>query len=324
MLELPANNTMRTHIIPGELLDHYRVGEVLTHTPVASIFRATNIKTEEPVLLKIPQPELETDPVFSDRFQREQEIAISFDHRGLFKTLNDGAQSRPYIVMEPFDGQPLRQLLLTQKKLPSARAEKITLALCDVLEYLENHGVAHRDIRPENILVGIDDQVKLINFGIAAMMGARRITFANLAQSVGVSDYISPEELSGKRGDARSDIFAVGAILYEMLIGKTPFQGIDPFYRLEKHPTQPSEIEPGISPQLQEVIFRALEPKPKDRYANAHQMATDLRRLDRVSIRNRPAAGGAKQRPSNTAFTYAVIALIPVAIFVLLLYFAHR
>ncbi|HUK46467.1 MAG TPA: serine/threonine-protein kinase [Terriglobales bacterium] len=314
---------MRTHVNPGEQLDHYRIGEVLTHTPVASIFRATDASTEQPVLIKVPQPELETDPVFADRFQREQEIAKSFNHRGLLKALNDGLQSRPYIVMESFDGQPLRQLLLTQKKLPSVRAQKITIGLCDVLEYVENHGVAHRDIRPENILVGADDRIKLINFGTAAMMGARRITFANLAQSVGVSDYISPEELGGKRGDARSDIFAVGVVLYEMLTGKTPFQGVDPFDRLEKHPMPPSELESGISPQLQEVIFRALEPKPRDRYANANQMATDLRQLDRVVLKNRPKSQDVK-RPANKALMYSAIALVPIVIFVLLLYFAHR
>jgi eukaryotic-like serine/threonine-protein kinase len=165
--------------------------------------------------------------------------------------------------------------------------EKIPLGICDVLEYVENHGVAHRDIRPENTLVGADDQVKLINFGTAAMLGARRITFANLAQSVGISDYISPEELSGKRGDARSGIFAVGVVLYEMLTGRTPFQGIDAFDRLEMHPRAVSEIEPSISPALQEVTLRALEPKPGDRYANAHQLATDLRHLDRVAVKNR-------------------------------------
>jgi eukaryotic-like serine/threonine-protein kinase len=315
---------MRSHVNPGELLDHYRIGEVLTHTPVASIFRATDVRTEQAVLIKVPQPELETDPVFADRFQREQEIAKSFDHRGLLRALNDGAQSRPYIVMEPFDGQSLRQLLATQKKFSPARAQAITLGICDVLEYVENHGVAHRDIRPENILVGGDNQVKLINFGTAAMMGARRITFANLAQSVGVSDYISPEELSGKRGDSRSDIFALGVVLYEMLTGRTAFQGIDPFDRLEKQPIPPSQLESGISPQLQEVIHRALEPKPRDRYANAHQMATDLRHLDLVSIKNRPKLQDAKQRPYNRALIYAGIALVPIIIFGLLLYFAHR
>lgn len=164
---------MRTHVNPGDQLDHYRIDEVLKHTPVATIFRATDVKTQQAVLIKIPQPDMETDPVFSERFQREEEIGRSLNHQGLLKAVNDGTRSRPYIVMQAFEGQPLRQVFLTQKKLPAARAEKIVSGLCDVLEYVENHGIAHRDIRPENILVGSDDQIKLINFGTAAMMGAR-------------------------------------------------------------------------------------------------------------------------------------------------------
>jgi len=324
MLELAANYTMRTHVNPGELLDHYQIGEVLTHTPVASIFRATDVRTQQPVLIKIPQPDMETDPVFADRFKREEEIGRSLDHPGLLKTLSDGAQSRLYIVMQWFDGRLLRQVLMAEKKLPAARAGKIVLGLCDVLDYVENHGITHRDIRPENILVGDDDQIKLINFGTAGMIGARRITFAPLSQSVGASDYISPEELSGKRGDARSDIYSVGVVLYETLTGKTPFQGIDPFDRIGKHPQPPSEIASSISPQLQEVIYRALEPAPKDRYANARQMATDLQHLDRVSVKNRTTVPDKKRRQSNRVLLYAAIALVPIAIFALLLYFAHR
>ena len=315
---------MRTHLNPGELLDHYRIDGVLTHTPVASIFRATDATTQQPVLIKVPQPDMETDPIFADRFRREEEIAKSLDHPGLLKAFHNGTQSRPYIVLQSFDGEPLRQVLLAQKKLLPARAAQIALALCDVLDYVENHGITHRDIRPENILAGADDQIKLINFGTAAMMGARRITFANLSQSVGASDYISPEELSGKRGDARSDIYAVGVVLYEMLTGRTPFQGVDPFDRIGMHPQAPSDIDSNISPQLQEVIYRALEPRPRDRYANAHGMATDLRHLDRVSVKNRLKSTDATRRPPNKALIYAAIALVPVAIFALLLYFAHH
>lgn len=130
--------------------------------------------------------------------------------------------------------------------------------------------------------------------------------------------------MGGERGDARSDIYAAGVLLYEVLTGQTPFQGIDPFDRLEKHPKPPKEIDSNISPQLQEVIYRALEPTPRDRYANAREMATDLRHLDRVSIENRPKSQDATRRPPNKALIYAAIALIPIAIFALLLYFAHH
>ena len=136
----------------------------------------------------------------------------------------DEHRSQIYIVTEWFDGQTLRQILAA-KKLSQERAVHIVLNVCSVLAYAQNHGIVHRDLRPENFLVDAQDQIKLINFGVAAKAGARRITFTNLAQVVGVSEYISPEELNGKRDDPRSDIYALGVILYEVLTGKTPFQG---------------------------------------------------------------------------------------------------
>ena len=108
-------------------------------------------------------------------------------------------------------------------------------------------------------MVGAEDHIKLIDFGVAAKTGARRITFTKLSQVIGASEYVSPEELKGKREDARSDIYALGVILYEMLTGKMPFQGLEPYDRILNHPVPPQEIDPAISPQLQEVIYRALE-----------------------------------------------------------------
>src|SRR5258708_23137287 len=158
------------------------------------------------------------------------------------------------MVIGWFDGQSLRQIL-AGKKLSHERAVDLALNVCSALAYNQNHGIVHRDLRRENILVDVQDHIKLINFGVAAKTGARRITFTNLAQVVGVSEYISPEELNGKRYDARSDIYALGVILYEMLAGKTPFQGSGPYHRLLKHPIPPPQIHPPIAPQLHDVIY---------------------------------------------------------------------
>ena len=322
-----ATTLMRNQVNPGDQLDHYRIDEVLAHTTVASIFRGTDLRTQRKVAIKIPHPDVESDPIFSERFQREEEIGRSLDHAGLMKVFSDGAHSRPYIVMEWFDGQLLRNLLNEKKKLPAERAERILLAITDVLDYVENHGVVHRDLRPENVMVNADDHIKLINFGNAAKTGARRVTFANLAQSVGMSEYVSPEELGGKRGDARSDIYALGVMLYEMLTGKTPFQGVEPFDRMGKDPTPPREIDPAISPQLQEVIYLTLERDPRKRYPNAHDLARNLRHLDQVSVTQRPELGACKQQriqQVRRVLLYTILALLPIAIFLLLLYFAHR
>ena len=238
----------------------------------------------------------------------------------------DEHRSQSYIVSEWFDGQSLREIL-AGNKLPHERAVGIALNVCNALAFIQNHGIVHRDLRPENILVDARDHIKLVNFGVAAKTGARRITFTNLAQVVGVSEYISPEELNGKRDDARSDIYALGVILYEMLTGRTPFQGSGPYDRLLKHPIPPRELDARISPQLQEVIYRALERDPKNRYANGHEVALDLSDLNRLGVAERPELRGWKKHnapPRKKVLLFVAIALVPIVIFALLLYFAQH
>jgi serine/threonine protein kinase len=318
---------MRTLVNPGDTLDHYRLDEMVSHNTTAAIFRATDLHTNRPVAIKIPDPEMESDPMFSDRFHREEEIGRTLDHPGLLKPIADDHRSQTYIVTEWFEGESLRHILNKQGKLSPERAIRITLRICDVLAYIHGHGVVHRDLKPENILVNSDDQVKLANFGTAAKTGARRITFANLGQVIGISKYISPEELSGKRGDVRSDVYAMGAILYEILTRKTPFQETDPFNRIMRNLVPPRELSPAVSPQLQEVIYRALEREPKNRYANAHELALDLTHLDHVGVAERPELKEWQLKhspPVKKLLFYACIALIPIAILGLLLLVARR
>ena len=318
---------MKSSVDPGEQLDHYRIENVVARSVTASIFRATDLNTHRSVAIEVPHPEMDGDPAFFDRFHREEEIGKSLDHPGLLKVLPADHRSQIYMVTEWFDGKRLRHLLDEQGRLPAERAVRITLNICDVLTYIHNHGIVHRNLKPENILVDDEDHIKLINFGVAAKTGARRITFTNLSQVVGISEYLSPEELNGKRGDERSDIYALGVILYEMLTGRTPFQGTEPFDRMLKNPIPPREIDPAISPQLQEVIYRALEHQHKNRYASAHEFALDLGYLDRVGVADRPELRDWKKirsSHSKKVLFYVSIALIPLAIFGLLLFFAQH
>ena len=160
---------------------------------------------------------------------------------------------------------------------------------------------------------------------------SRRITFAKLTDTMGTPDYISPEQVKGGRGDARSDVYALGVMLYEMLTGSVPFTGDNPFAimndRLLNNPVPPREHNPEISPQLQEVLYRALEREPRNRYRSARDFAFDLEHLDQVGVEERPELHNWKRRRSpwgRRIALYVALALIPVIIFALLLYVARH
>jgi serine/threonine-protein kinase len=320
-----------TPLHPGDELDHYRIEGVAARSGMASIFRATDLRTGQTVAIKVPHPEMESDPVFFDRFRREQEIGQKLDHPGVMKVMPDDGHSQLYMVMEWVEGRLLRQVLNEQGKLPAERAVRMTLRILDALDYIHNNGVAHRDLKPENIMVDAEDRIKLIDFGIAASAGARRLTFTKLSRTMGTPDYISPEQVKGKRGDARSDLYAMGVMLYEMLTGKVPFTGPNAFVimndRLLNNPVPPREIDPTISPQLQEVIYRALERDPATRYARAREFAWDLEHLDQVGVAERRELRDWKRRRSpwpRRILFYFVLVMIPVVVFGLLLYVARH
>ncbi|HTP87851.1 MAG TPA: serine/threonine-protein kinase [Bryobacteraceae bacterium] len=320
-----------TSLHPGDTLDHYRIESLVARSGMASIFRAVDLDTGTPVAIKLPHPEMECDPVLFDRFQREQEIGATLDHPHVMKVAPADGHSRIYMVMEWVEGRLLRKILIETKKMPVERAVKIALDIAEALDYIHTHGVVHRDLKPENIMVNADGDIKLIDFGIAGKEGSRRLTFAKLSQVMGTPDYISPEQVKGKRGDGRSDIYALGVMLYEMLTGEVPFKGPNAFAimndRLLNNPVPPREINPAISPQLQEIIYRAMEREPRNRYASAKEMVWDLQNQDQVGVAERAELHDWKRRKSpllRRILFYIAMALIPVLIFGLLIWVAKR
>ena len=317
---------------PGDRLDDYELEEIVATSGMATVFRAKDLRTSEQVAIKVPHPEVESDPTMFDRFRREEEIGTRIDHPGVMKVFANPGRSQVYMVMEWLDGRLLRQVLNDEKKLPVERAVKLTVGICEALEHVHANGVVHRDLKPENIMVGPEDEIHLIDFGIAASAGARRLTFAHFSQSMGTPDYISPEQVRGKRGDARSDLYALGVMLYEMLTGVVPFSGPNPFAvmndRLLNQPVPPREIEASITPQLQEIVYRAMEREPKNRYASAREMAHDLLHPNEVGIAERPDAERWRTRRSperRRVLLYAALVLIPLLLFgLLVLVSRHR
>ncbi len=315
----------------GDILDHYRLEATVAHSGMSTLYKATDMNTGKLVAIKVPNPEMESDPILLERFKREQEIGQELDHPGIVKTYDGEKRSRLYMVIEWVDGRLLRALLNEKQKLPIDRAELITLGICDALDYMHKHGVVHRDLKPENVMVDEWNRIKLIDFGIAMKEDARRLTFAGPSPMLGTPDYISPEQVKGQHGDQRSDIYAVGAMLYEMLTGQPPFTGSNPLAvmneRILHDPKPASKLNPEISPQLQEILYRALERDPRHRYATAAEMSRDIEHQDQVgvdeggrrpSLHQRMSLGGRKM------LLYAGLALVPLLIFGLMVMLAKK
>ena len=320
-----------TPVHPGENLDHYRIENAVARSGMASIFRATDLNDGKQVAIKVPHPEMECDPVLFERFQREAEIGRMMDHPGVMKVYPEEKHRRVYMVMEWVDGKLLRHILAGHVILPQDRAVKIAVNTLRALDHIHSRGVAHRDLKPENIMVDDRDNIKLIDFGIASKADARRLTFGKLSQVMGTPDYISPEQVKGKRGDKRSDLYSLGIILYEMLTGKVPFQGANPFAimndRLVNNPIPPRSVNSEISPELQEIIYRALEREPANRYKTAEEFIWDLEHPDQVGVAEREELTNWKRREQpwlrRVAF-YIMLALIPVVVLGLLFWVAKH
>ena len=314
----------------GAQIDSYRIEAPVARSGMASIYRAIDTRDNRVVALKIPHPDLEADPILFDRFQREAGIGEKLNHPKVMRVFGGEKRSRIYMVMEWCDGRLLREIL-DEGPMPHERAIRIAIGVLDALEYINANGVVHRDLKPENIMVDDEDNIKLIDFGIAGDAAAKRLTYANFTAAIGTPNYISPEQVKGKRGDGRSDTYSMGVILYEMLTSKLPFSGPSPMAemneRLLNHPVPPTVADPTVTPQLQEILYRALERDPRNRYAHAYEFKRDLEHPEQVGVEDRPELRDWQKRKSQNwrKFLYfGGLALIPVVILLLMFLVAHH
>jgi serine/threonine-protein kinase len=309
---------------PGKLLDgRFEITDLVARSNMASIFKATDRTTGLSVAIKVPLMALESDIAGFERFQREEEIGARLNNPAILKVVKvDGPKSRPYLVMEFLEGKTLAECISKRKVFSEGEAVAYASQICDALEYLHANGIAHRDLKPQNIMVCTDGSLRLYDFGIARVERARRLTFVGLTPTLGTPDYISPEQVRGKRGDHRSDVYSLGAILYEMVTGSTPFEGESPYVvmnaRVTGDPEAPRKLKPELNPALEEVILHALERDPRNRYQSAALMKVELDDLTRVEITHRDQRLRAPQpwkKHGHMAILVTALALSWIALF---------
>jgi serine/threonine-protein kinase len=302
----------------GDKLDQYEIAKLIARSGMASLFEAKDTVTGMNVALKVPHLQFESDVVFFERFNREEEIGQRLDHPNIVKFFKPRHKSRMYAVMELVEGKSLRNLMEQEHPLPTARALAIAQQIGGALQHMHEHGVVHRDLKPENILVTSAGQVKIIDFGIALDRSARRLTWVGLSATIGTPDYIAPEQIGGRRGDARTDIYALGTILYEMLTGNLPFSGPNALAvmraKTDGEPRLPSYFVPGFDPSLEAILLKAIERDPRDRYQTAAEFLHDLRNPAAVPPRDPLTGAGRRRRrvgiPRRLARPLLIVAIL--------------
>lgn len=313
---------------PGDVVDNYEIVEELGEGAYAEVYKARDAATGAIVLIKSPNPLMFADPQVFQRFAREAEIARRINHPGVQRSLDMKAPAGdPYLVLEFIDGEMLRRVLQkTKGEIPISQAIDWGRQLAETLKYLHSQGIMHRDLKPENILVDKAGKLRIVDFGTALLIGARRLTWRHLSDGVGTPDYMSPEQIQGDRGDERSDVYAWGIMMYEFLAGRVPFGGDNWMAvmagHLQRTPERIRETRPDVSPALEAVVLKAMRRLPQNRYQSTDELLADLDNLDSLDIGGfdftpEPAIGG-MAAPKSGLDLWKFIALIALGTIVVI------
>jgi serine/threonine protein kinase len=278
-------------VAPGQTLDErFLLLEEIGRGGMSTIFKARDLQNgDRPVVVKVPLPMFSSGLGAWSMFQREEEIGRRLDHPLVLKFLPLAPdRRRSYLVTEYVPGGTLGDLLKARRPLPEPEAISIARQVCAALEHLHESGFVHYDLKPANVMLCPDGTVRLIDFGLAHAVETARFTLSGAPPAMGTSDYVAPEQIRRKRGRKSVDIYGLGAMLYEMLTGRAPFPGDDPFkiasLRTLGDPPAPRALNPGLSPQIEEVVLRALRRDPAERTPSATALRTDLEHLERVTL----------------------------------------
>ncbi|OYN78918.1 Stk1 family PASTA domain-containing Ser/Thr kinase [Mycolicibacterium sphagni] len=292
---------------PQHLSDRYELGEILGFGGMSEVHMARDTRLHRDVAVKVLRADLARDPSFYLRFRREAQNAAALNHPAIVAVYDTGEADTgngplPYIVMEYVDGVTLRDIVHTDGPIPFRRAIEIIADACQALNFSHQHGIIHRDVKPANIMISKTGAVKVMDFGIARALADTGNSVTQTAAVIGTAQYLSPEQARGEPVDARSDVYSLGCVLYEILTGEPPFVGDSPvavaYQHVREDPVPPSQRYPGISPELDAVVLKALAKNPDNRYQTAAEMRTDLVRVHNGEAPEAPKVFSAAERTS--------------------------
>jgi len=254
---------------------------------MAEVYRAHDLRLDRTVAIKTLRTDLARDQTFQARFRREAQSAASLNHPSIVAVYDTGEDMAngfpvPYIVMEYVDGRTVRDLLQSDHRLLPERSLEIIDGVLGALDYSHQSGIVHRDIKPGNVMVTRNGDIKVMDFGIARAMSDNQATMTQTAQVIGTAQYLSPEQARGERVDARSDLYSTGCLMYELLTGRPPFTGDSPvaiaYQHVRENPVPPSVVDPDMPSWADAIVLKAMAKDPGDRYQSAAEMRMDVQR----------------------------------------------
>lgn len=281
---------------PRKLSDRYELGETLGFGGMSEVHRGRDLRLDRDVAVKILRADLARDPSFYLRFRREAQNAAALNHPAIVAVYDTGEADTdegplPYIVMEYVDGETLRDIVRADGPMSARRTMEIMGDVCAALDFSHRNGIIHRDVKPANVMINRAGSVKVMDFGIARAIADGASTMTQTAAVIGTAQYLSPEQARGEQVDARSDVYAAGCVLYELLTGEPPFTGDSPvavaYQHVREDPRPPSTVYADVPTSLDSIVLKAMSKNPANRYQSAGDMRSDL---VRVLEGNRPTA----------------------------------
>jgi serine/threonine-protein kinase len=266
----------------------YQVGELLGYGGMAEVHKGRDLRLGRDVAIKMLRTDLARDATFQERFRREAQNAAALNHPAIVAVYDTGeevsstGEKLPFIVMEFVNGRTLKEVLAAEQRLQPRRALEIIADICAALEFSHRHGIIHRDIKPGNVMLTQNGQVKVMDFGIARALASGATTMTQTSAVIGTAQYLSPEQARGESVDARSDVYAAGCVLFELLVGHPPFVGDSPvsvaYQHVREDPKLPSSIAHDVPPDVDAIVLKALAKNPLNRYQSAQEMRADALR----------------------------------------------